>query len=81
MLQFDPNNHEEIAFNLNKAVKKSGPTLAQIAECLEQEYSVKLTVSAISHAIWRGRVKFQRALQILVVCGVTEIKKTKDCRG
>jgi len=31
MLQFDPNDPEELAFALNKAVKKSGLTLAQIA--------------------------------------------------
>ena len=61
-------------------MKKSGLTLAQISERLEQEYGVKLTVSAISHAIWRGGIRFQRALQILAVCGVTEIeiKGSKD---
>lgn len=82
MLQFDPNDSEEIAFTLNKAVKKSGLTLAQIAERMEQDYGVKLTVSAISHSIWRGGIRFQWALQILAVCGVTEIeiKGSKDSK-
>jgi len=48
--------------------------LAQIAQRLEQEYGVKLTDSALSHMIWRGTVRFQRALQILAVCGVSEIE-------
>jgi len=74
MLQFDPNDSEEIAFTLSKAVNKSGMTLAQIAEHLEQEYGESLSINALSHSIWRGTIRFQRALQILVVCGVTEIK-------
>ena len=74
MLQFDPNDPEELAFTLNKAVKKSGLTLAQIAERLEQDYGVKLTISVLSHVITRGTIRFQRALQILAVCGVTEIE-------
>ena len=78
MLQFDPNDPEEIAFTLNKAVEKSGLTLAQIAERLEQDYGMKLTISAISHATWRGGIRFQRALQILAVCGVREIEIDAD---
>ena len=74
MLQFDPNDPEELAFTLSKTVKKSGLTLAQIAQRLEQEYGVKLTVSGLSHVINRGTIRFQRALQILAVCGVTEIR-------
>ena len=74
MLQFDPTDSEELAFTLHKAVKKSGLTLAQIAERLEQEYGVQLTVSGLSHVITRGTIRFQRALQILAVCGVTELE-------
>ena len=51
MLQFDPSDSEEMAFALTKAVKKSGLTLAQIAERRKQEYGVKLTVSGLSHVI------------------------------
>jgi hypothetical protein len=67
-----------MAFTLSKAVKKSGLTLTQIAERLEQEYGVKLTVSGLSHVITRGTIRFQRALQILAVCGVTEIEIKKQ---
>ena len=74
MLRFDPHDAEELAFTLNKAVKKSGLTLAQIAERLEQEYGVQLTVSGLSHVITRGTIRFQRALQILAVCGATELE-------
>ena len=74
MLQFDPTDPGEMAFTLHKAVKKSGLTLAQIAGRLEQDYGVKLTVSGLSHVITRGTIRFQRALQILAVCGVSEIE-------
>ena len=77
MLLFDPTDPEEMAFTLKKAVKQSGLTLAQISERLDQEYGVKLTVSALSHLIWRGTIRFQRALQILAVCGVGEIEIKK----
>ncbi len=77
MLQFDPSNPEELAFTLHKAVKQSGLTLAQISERLEQEYGETLLASALSHGIWRGTIRFQRALQILAVCGVTEIEIKK----
>ena len=69
-----PHDSEEMAFTLRKAVRKSGLTLAQIAERLEQEYGVQLTVSGLSHVITRGTIRFQRALQILAVCGVGEIE-------
>ena len=80
MLQFDPSDPEELAFTLHKAVKQSGLTLVQISERLELEYGVKLTVSALSHVIHRGTIRFQRALQILAVCGLAEIaiKGAKD---
>ena len=35
---------------------------------------MKLTVSGLSHVITRGTIRFQRELQILAVCGVTEIE-------
>jgi len=50
-------------WNLKEA-KGIALTLAQIAEHLEQEYDVQLTVSALSHAITRGTIRFQRALPI-----------------
>ena len=74
MLQFDPTDSEEIAFTLHQVLRKPGLTLTQIAELLEQEYGVKLTVSGLSHLITRGTIRFQRALRILAICGVTEIK-------
>jgi transposase len=74
MLQFDPNDPEELAFALSKAVKKTGLTLTEISAGLEQEYGVSVKASAISHAVWRGGIRFQRALQKLAVCGVTEIE-------
>ena len=74
MLILDPNDPEEPNFDLSKAVKQSGYTLEQISQRLEHEYREKLSSSAISHAIWRGSIRLQRALKLLMVCGVTEIK-------
>ncbi len=69
-----------MAFTLNKTVKQSGLTLAQIAVRLEQDYGVKLTVSGLSHVITRGTIRFQRVLQILAICGVTgiEVKRSGE---
>ena len=74
MLEFDPTDKEEIAFELKKAVKKSGLSLTEISECLEKDYGDKISISALSHVIWCGTIRFQRALQILAVCGVKEAK-------
>ena len=74
MLILDPNDPEEPNFDLSKAVKQSGYTLEQISQRLEHEYREKLSSSAISHAIWRGSIRLQSALQLLAVCGVTEIE-------
>ena len=73
MLELDPSDPEELAFALSKAVKKSGLTLAEITERLEKSYGEKVSVSALSHSIWRGSIRLQRALQILAVCGATQI--------
>ncbi len=35
---------------------------------------MKLTVSGLNQVLTRGTIQFQRALQILAVCGVSEIE-------
>jgi hypothetical protein len=70
MLTLDPSDPEEIAFALKKAVKQSGLSLTELFDRLDEEYGVKLSISALSQAIWRGTIRLQRALQILAVCGV-----------
>jgi hypothetical protein len=74
MLILDPNDSKELAFALHKAVRMSGLSLNDIAERLKQDYDVKATRSSLSHAIHRGTIQLQRALQILAVCGVAEIE-------
>lgn len=59
---------------LLKAVKQSGMTQAEICDQLRQRYDVDITVSALSHSVNRGTIRLQRALQILVVCGVDEVR-------
>ena len=73
MLELDPHDHQELSFALLKAVRKSGLTLSEISALLKKEYGVTLTPSGISHAISRGTIRFQRALQLLAVCGVYEL--------
>ena len=74
MYRLDPNDSKELAFALHKAVRQSGLALAEIAERLKQEYDVKATPSSLSHIIHRGSIRLQRALQILAICGVTEVE-------
>jgi hypothetical protein len=73
-LQLDPSDDRELAFALLKAVRLSGLTLHEITERLRISYGVKLTPSGLSHAINRGTIRLQRALQILAVCGASEIR-------
>ena len=73
MLELDPHDPQELSFALLKAVRCSGLTLDDICRRLKVDYQVELTVSGISHAINRGTIRFQRALQILAVCGVSEV--------
>ena len=74
MLQLDPSDPQELAFALKKAVKLSGLSLVELVERLKQDYGVEITPSGLSHGIKRGAIRFQRALQILAICGVSEIQ-------
>ena len=74
MLELDPHDPQELSFALLKAVRRSGLSLDDICRRLKVGNQVELTVSGLSHAINRGTIRFQRALQILAVCGVTEIE-------
>ena len=74
MLQLDPSDPLDLTFALKKAMKLSGLSLAEIVERLKQDYGVEITSSGLSHGINRGAIRFQRALQILAVCGVSEVE-------
>jgi hypothetical protein len=74
MLELDPHDPQELSFALLKAVRKSGLSLSEISARLKKEYGVALTISCLSHAINRGTIRFQRALQILAICGVSEVQ-------
>ncbi len=74
MLQLDPSDSLELTFALKKAVKRSGLSLAEIVERLKQDYGVEITPSGLSHGINRGAIRFQRTVQILAVCGVSQIE-------
>jgi hypothetical protein len=79
MLQLDPSDSKQISHAVHRAVRDSNLTLEEISQRLVKDYGVTLSPSGISKAVWRGSVRLQRALQILAVCGVTEvhIKGTK----
>ena len=62
-------------------MKKSGLSLVEISQRLEQEYGVKLTVSGLSHVISRGTIRLQRALQILAICEVSELEIKRVKKG
>ena len=74
MLQFNPNDPGDTPFKIQRAVKESGLSLQQICDRMKADYDVALTTSALSRSITRGTLSLQRALQILAVCGVTEIE-------
>ena len=74
MLQFHSNDPGDTPYKLQRAVKESGMTLQQICDRLKADYDVSLATSALSHSISRGTIRFQRALQLLAICGVNEIE-------
>ena len=74
MLQLHPNDSLGLTFALKKAMKLSELSLAEIVERLKQDYGVEITPSGLSHGINRGAIRFQRALQILAICGVSEVE-------
>ena len=74
MLQFNPNDPGDTPFKIQRAVKESGLSLQEICDRMESDYGVTLTVSAASRTITRGTLSLQRALQILAICGVTEVQ-------
>ena len=74
MLQFNPNDPGDIPYRLKRAVKESGLSLQQVCDRMESDYQVGITPSAMSRSITRGTLSLQRALQILAICGVTEIE-------
>ena len=74
MLELDPHDPQEQSFTLLKAVRRSGLSLDDICRRLKVDYQVELTVSGLSHAINRGTIRLQRALQILAICGVSEVQ-------
>ncbi len=79
MLQLDPSDSLDLTFALKKAIKLSELSLPEIVAKRKQDYGVEITPSGLSHGINRGAIRFQRALQILAVCGVSgvEIKGAK----
>jgi hypothetical protein len=78
LLELDPNDPQELSFALLKSVRKSGLSLSEISARLKNDYGVALSPSGISHAINRGTIRFQRALQILAVCGVSELQVNSE---
>jgi hypothetical protein len=74
MLQFNPNDSGDTPYEIRRVVKESGLTLQQICERLESEFGVKVTTSALSRLISRGTLRMQRAMEILAICGVSEVE-------
>ena len=74
MLQFNPNDPGDTPYKIKRAVKESGLSLQQICDQIKSNYDADLTISGLSHAINRGTLSLNRALQILAVCGVGEVE-------
>ena len=74
MLQFDPNDPGGTPFLLKRALKESGLTLQQVCDRMSSDYGVEVSPSALSRSISRGTVRMQRAMEILAICGVSQIE-------
>ena len=74
MFQFNPNDPGDIRYRLRCAINESGLTLQQVCNRMKSDYGVVITTSALSRSVSMGTLRLQRALKVLVVCGLTEIK-------
>ena len=74
MLQFNPNDPGDTPYKLQRALKDSGLSLQQVCSRMNSDYGVELTPSAMSRSFTRGTLSLQRALQILAICGVSEVE-------
>lgn len=74
MVQFNPNDPGDTPYKLQRAVKEPGLSLQQLCDRMNSYYEGELTISALSRSITRGTLHLQRALQILAVCGVSEVE-------
>jgi len=74
MMELDPKDSQELSFALLKAVRMSGFSLSEISKRLKADFGVELSPSGVSHAMNRGTIRFQRALQILEICGVDKVR-------
>ena len=73
MTQFYANDPGDNPQKLRRVIQDSGLTLQQICDRLKKGYSVIMSPNSLSRSMSRGTLQFQRVLQILAVCGVTEI--------
>ncbi len=78
MLQFNPNDPGDTPYKLQRAVKESGLSLQQICDRMNSDYGEVLTCSALSHSFNRGTLSLQLAMQILAICGVSEVEIKSD---
>ena len=74
MLQFNPIDPGGTPYQLQRAIKESGLTRQDVCDCLKTDYEIELSNTSLSRMISRNTIKLQLALQILAICGVTEVK-------
>ena len=74
MLQFNPNDPGDTPYKMRRALKESGLTLQQVCDRMKSDYDEDVTPSAISRSISRGTLRMQRAMEILAICGVSEVE-------
>jgi hypothetical protein len=73
MLQFDPKDPGDTPYKIRRIVDESGLTQQKICDRLETEYGVKTSTSSLSRTISNGTMQLQMALQVMAICGVSEI--------
>jgi hypothetical protein len=73
MLQFNPKDPGDTPYKLLRAVKESGLSHQQTCDRMKSDYDLAITPNPLSRSISRGTLSLQRALQILAICGVSEV--------
>jgi hypothetical protein len=74
MVTFNSTDPGGTPYQLQRAIKESGLTLQMVCDRLKADYEIDLSNTFLSRTISRNTIKLQLALQILAVCGVSDVR-------
>lgn len=72
------NNNNQIRNEIKAQITRSGHTMTQLVELLNQKYDKKTAVQYLSNKLSRGTITFREVLEIADVLGYEIVWKEKN---